>query len=363
MNIVLAIGARPEYMKTWPVYNAFMARAIVPTVVATGQHHDILTQQQAILPMPIEDWLLHYQVSCELNLLHGVIYDKACEYLAGLKPDVVFVQGDTTSALAVAMAAFHLQIPVAHIEAGLRSGSIASPYPEEFNRITIDALSRYLFAPTPRAGHVCRAINPQATIKVTGNTVIDALIHVRGQMPPEPHGLDPFLLLDMHRRELDDKGMDRIVEVVIAQAKAHHLKVYWPAHPSPRVQAVALSFQDQSDGTFRMLPPLEYRPFINLMQQAALILTDSGGVVEEAITLGTPTIQLRDYTDRPEAIDCNASWLASTDPVEVARRLDIGIPYAAAWRQAIQSKDNPYGDGHAGEKIVNAFLSSYQRGE
>jgi UDP-N-acetylglucosamine 2-epimerase (non-hydrolysing) len=191
---------------------------------------------------------------------------------------------------------------------------------------------------------------------VTGNTVIDALKEGLRVMEPSPHGMDPFLLLDMHRRETNEMGMDRIAEVVLEQAKAHGLKVYWPAHPSPKVQSVARSFVSQG---LKVLPPLDYLGFINLMQHATLILTDSGGVVEEAITVGTPTLQLRDHTDRQEAIDYQCSWLASTNPEEIERLLAIAVPYAPSWKAWMKDVKNPYGNGDAGEKSVAFFCGEF----
>jgi UDP-N-acetylglucosamine 2-epimerase (non-hydrolysing) len=361
MDIVIAIGARPGYMKMWPVFRAFIERGMCPIVVATGQHHEILKQQQAILPMPIAHWLLKDQPNLHLSQLYGAIYDEAVKYLALVEPDAVFVNGDTTSAMAVATAAFHLQIPVAHVEAGLRSGDLLSPYPEEFNRIAIDALSRWMFAPTKRAVEICHAINPSGSVYMTGNTVIDSLKTVMKDLP-EGHHCNPYLLLDMHRRETDGHGMDRITETVLEQAEQHGLDVIWPAHPSPKVQAVALSFVRQSKRLI-MLPPQPYINFIRLMRDAELILTDSGGGVEEAITLGTPTLQLRDHTDRQEAIDTQCSWLATTRPEEVERLLKIAIPYAPRWKEWMlhyMSEKNPYGNGDAGKQSVDFFLGEFK---
>ncbi len=356
MDVAIFVGARPGFIKSWSIFWAFMNQGIVPTVVATGQHHDILKQQQLVLAMPISHWLVEHQPSLPLAQLYGLIYERAWNYLGDLKPDAVFVNGDTTSALAVSMAAFNMQIPVAHIEAGLRSGNLQSPYPEEFNRIAIDSMSTYLFAPTWRAADICRAINPRGRICVTGNTVIDALNAALQIMTPEPYGMDPFLVLDMHRRETDTHGMDRIAEVVLRQANEHGLKVYWPAHPSPKVQAVAMSFAKQG---MKVIQPLNYFSFINLMQNAELILSDSGGVIEEAITIGTPTLQLRDHTDRQEAVEGNFSWLSTTNPQEVERQLRIAIPYAPSWKEWMKGRVNPYGNGDAGHKSVDFFLREF----
>jgi len=356
-KIAIFVGTRPDYLKLYSVYQAFKARDIRPVVVATGQHHDILKQQQDSLYMPLDDWLVAEQIHAPLDALHGAIYMLACDYLRANEPDAVFVNGDTTSSLAVGQAAFHRGIPVAHVEAGLRSYDFQSPYPEEYNRIALDALSSYLFCPTQEAGRRCRNINPKGRMCVTGNTVIDALRDGLRQIQNwvRTYSYGRYILLDLHRRETEDWQMDAIVQVVIDQAQAHGLKVVWPAHPSPRVQAVARSFE--ADG-FIVLPPLDYLRFIEHMRDAELILTDSGGVVEEAITIGTPTLQLRDRTERPEALECQASWLATTDPDEIARHLKIAIPYTQTWKEWLTRIKNPYGDGHAGEKIVNFFLES-----
>jgi UDP-N-acetylglucosamine 2-epimerase (non-hydrolysing) len=361
MQIMLAIGARPGYMKTWPVYKAFEARGIRPTVVATGQHHDILRQQQEILYMPIDHWLLKEQPSLHLSQLYGAIYDEAVKYLALVEPDAVFVNGDTTSALAVAMAAFHLQIPVAHIESGLRSGRLDSPYPEEWNRIAIDGMSTYLFAPTRRAAGICQTLNPHGKISITGNTVIDALkegMRLADERLVKGYSHGPYILLDLHRRETDERGMEEIVKVVIRQAAAHGIRVVWPAHPNPKVQRIARQY----DGSYLWVePPLNYLTFIQFMRGAELILTDSGGVVEEAITIGTPTLQLRDHTDRQEAVDYQYSWLATTNPDEIERLLKIAIPWAPRWKEwmTAYATKNPYGDGTAGDKSVAFFLGEF----
>ena len=357
MEIVISVGARPGWIKSWPVYRAFVERGIHPTVVCTGQHQEIIQQQQAILPMPIDYWLVEEQPSLPLEQLYGLIYDRACDYLSNDLPDAVFVNGDTTSALAVATAAFHLQIPVAHIEAGLRSWNLSSPYPEEFNRITIDAMSTYLFAPTPRAANICGTINQNGRICVTGNTVIDSLkegLRQIGESVPFVVN-NRYILLDLHRRETDMHSMGRIVKVILEQAKLNGLKVWWPVHPSPKVQEVAKSFEDQ-DETLICWRPQQYLHFINFMKNSELILTDSGGTVEEAITLGIPTLQLRDYTDRQEAIDMNCSWLATTRPEEVGRLLYIAIPFAKYWKEDIGRRPNPYGNGVSGNLIVEKFI-------
>jgi UDP-N-acetylglucosamine 2-epimerase (non-hydrolysing) len=354
MQILMAIGTRPDYIKSWSVYQAFVQQGIFPTIVATGQHHAILCQQQAILPMPIDHWLLDHQPSVPLGQLYGLIYSAALEYLSGKRPHAVFVSGDTTSSLAVAQAAFHLQIPVAHIEAGLRTGCLDSPYPEEFNRIAIDLLSTWLFAPTSRAARACTKINRQGMIFTTGNTVLDALQYVLPQVPVESHPA-PYVLVDLHRRETDTAKLQAIIEAIITQARKFHVDVIWPAHPRPAVQAVVQACAHYGP-QITILPPQPYLSFINWMRGAQLILTDSGGVVEEAITLGTPTLQLRDHTDREEAAEHQYSWLATTDPDKISRLLEIALPYASCWKERMRNAKNPYGDGHAGEDIVQCFL-------
>jgi UDP-N-acetylglucosamine 2-epimerase len=358
-DVCIFVGARPGYMKTWSVYQAFMNRGICPTVVATGQHHDILKQQQAILPMPISEWLIDTQPNVPLAQLYSYIYDAARMFLENDQPQAVFVNGDTTSALAVATAAFHLQIPIAHIESGLRSFNLKSPFPEEFNRISIDAMSTYLFAPTERAAKICLAINPQGKVCVTGNTVIDALRYVLPTLPKDRH-CRPYILLDMHRRETSESDMERIVEIILEQTASYDFDIIWPAHPNPKVQAVALKFMQRSMRLV-LLRPQPYVNFVRLMRDAELILTDSGGVVEEAITIGTPTLQLRDYTDRQEAIGHQYSWLATTNPDEVERILKIALLYAPSWKARMKDVKNPYGNGDAGDRSVEFFLWGVQR--
>lgn len=362
MEIVIFVGARPGYIKSWSVYKAFTQHGIFPTVVATGQHHDILKQHQEIFLMPVDHWLITEQPHYDLADLYGQIYNKSFKYLKEHCPKAVFVNGDTTSALAAAQAAFHLNIPVAHIESGLRSFDLENPYPEEFNRITIDALSTWLFPPTALAERNCRLINSHASSVITGNTVIDALMEGLKLLPQnEITYASKYLLIDLHRRELSANALSEIMEKIFLAAKDHDYMVIWPAHPNPKIQAEAMKWKDND--TFLIIEPQNYLQFIRLMRDADLILTDSGGVVEEAITLGTPTLQIRKATDRQEAILHQCSWLTGLDADEVYRFLIGAIQYAEEWHKWIERVKNPYGNGHAGEKIVKSFLGRLSHGK
>lgn len=362
MDILIAVGTRPDYVKLWPVYHACVARGLRPTVLATGQHHDLLLQQQKMLFMPLDHWLLGRQPNLALDQLYGAVYTQACQYLREHRPDVVVVSGDTSSSLAIAQAAFHQEIPIAHIESGLRSGCLWSPYPEEYNRITIDAMATWLCAPTETAAGHCRAINPNGRVAVTGNTVIDALQEGMRQLAnleqEQPRiRRTGYFLLELHRRETVSRDFSAIVKTIVEAARQHRRWVIWPAHPNPAVQKVTHAI---SDSTLWVWNPQEYLSYIELMRDADLILTDSGGTVEEAITLGTPTLQIRDHTDRPEAIAVQASYLVGTDPQKLADLLNTIVPYAPQWKAQLASIKNPYGDGNAGERAVEWILSNRQ---
>lgn len=358
-DLCIVFGTRPSFIKLWPVWRALRALGQEPTVVCTGQHDELVRQHMSILDMPVDVWLDVMRDSRGLAETLALVIERVAAVVRELRPRLVVVHGDTTSGLGAGLAAFHLGITVAHVEAGLRSGHYQSPYPEEVNRIALDALATLLFAPTTRAAAQARVTNPQARVELTGNPVVDAVQHVR-EMESTQYSVAfhaPYkrgILLELHRRESFGPGLLAMAEAVIEGAATRGDEVVWPAHPNPAVQKAVAALQGKYRNLF-IEPPMDYGFFLAVAHASCLIVTDSGGVVEEACTLGTPTLQLRDHTDRPEAIPI-FSWLAGRDPAKIRDLVTVALDNAESWRRQIQGRANPFGDGHAGERIAGIIL-------
>lgn len=357
---LLLIGTRPSYIKQWPVYQAFKNHNIEPIVLSTGQHIELLNQQRSILYMPIHHQLLCEQHEFSLEELFLQIYSKSIMFLSDHKREIetVFVVGDTSSAAAMALAAFHMKIPVAHVEAGLRTGNINSPYPEELNRILIDHVSTYLFCPCDKAYYNILLLKPLAHHRVTGNTVIDSLRCALRTLPPLEKQSSNDIIFEMHRRETSATLLAEIIKVVSDEALNFNCHITWPAHPRLNTKQI---MDELRLTNVSIIAPLHYRSYIDLMRSSRLILTDSGGTCEEACTLGVPTIQVRDETDRWEAIDAGFSWLGSRDPDRLRTVLRVALENDI--RPRLVRRHNPYGDGYAAEKIVDYYLSQQKYAE
>ena len=341
-------------------------------VCVTGQHREMLDQVLAIFDI---------EPDFDLNVMKRGqdLYDVTTSILSGLRgvleraqPDMVLVHGDTTTTMAATLAAFYRRIPVAHVEAGLRTGNLLSPWPEEANRKLTGALATLHFAPTERARQnlLVEGVS-ESSIVVTGNTVIDALLHVRERLARDAHlqaeaqRVLPALqagrrlvLVTGHRRESFGDGFERICTALAQLAHAYpNVDIVYPVHLNPSVrEPVNRLLTDIAN--VRLIEPLDYLPFVSLMDRAYLILTDSGGIQEEAPSLCKPVLVMRDTTERQEAVDAGVVQLVGTDVraiVEgVARLLDDGEAYAAMSRG-----ENPYGDGKACDRIADALKSRW----
>jgi UDP-N-acetylglucosamine 2-epimerase (non-hydrolysing) len=292
------------------------------------------------------------------------VLTKVGDVLEREKPDWVLVQGDTTTAMAAALAAFYRRIPVGHVEAGLRTWDKLRPYPEEINRKVADAVSDLHFAPTETAkANLVREGISEEGIVVTGNTVIDALLDVaareydvrRGPLQEVPFGDGRIILVTAHRRENFGEPLQNICRALKEIAAAHSdVRIIYPVHPNGNVCRPVEHLLSGLDRV-TLLPPLEYLPFVQLMRRSHLILTDSGGLQEEAPSLGVPVLVLRDVTERPEAVEAGAARVVGTNSdrigIEVRRLLDDGIAH-----QRMAQALNPYGDGRATERIVRTLL-------
>ncbi|MFD8702842.1 non-hydrolyzing UDP-N-acetylglucosamine 2-epimerase [Kitasatospora sp. NPDC059648] len=356
VRAMLVLGTRPEAIKLAPVARAMAASPYFePLVVTTGQHREMLQQMLELLRVQAEFELDVMRERQELSKLTARLVDGLGEVVRAEHPDLVVVQGDTTSALSGALAAFYEQIPVAHVEAGLRTGVPDNPFPEELNRRLIGRIAQRHFAPTPRAaGHLIAEGVPAGEVFVTGNTVIDNLLWVleqdAGRDQFESDGGRRRLLVTLHRRENQGDTMRAMGKALRLLADRGDVEIMLPLHKSPAVREVLLpELSDHPD--IRIVEPLGYADFSATLAGCDLVLTDSGGIQEEAPTLGKPALVLRTTTERPEAVEAGAARLVGTDPdviLDAAVRL---LDDAEAYRRMAKA-GNPFGDGHAAARIV-----------
>ncbi|MCW4454295.1 UDP-N-acetylglucosamine 2-epimerase (non-hydrolyzing) [Flavobacterium sp. MXW15] len=367
-KVMVVFGTRPEAIKMAPVVQALQAHpGLTPQVVVTAQHRQMLDQVLELFGLVPDEDLDLMAPSQTLPDLFARILTGMSRVLAHRKPDLVLVHGDTSTTLATALAAFYARIPVAHVEAGLRTGDLTAPWPEEANRRLTAPLSALHFAPTAAARDNLIAEGIAAgNIHVTGNTVIDALLEVVTRIEQDPalrSGLDamfPFLqpdhrivLVTGHRRENFGAGMENIARALADIAAARDVQVVYPVHLNPSVQE---PMRRLLGGTPRvhLIEPLDYLPFVHLMSRAHLIITDSGGIQEEAPSLGKPVLVMRDTTERPEAVEAGTVRLVGTDRgrivAESIRLLDDDGAHAAMARA-----HNPYGDGRAAARIADTI--------
>lgn len=371
MKLLCVFGTRPEALKMAPLVRRLLnAPDTSCRVCVTGQHREMLDQVLELFSIrPDYDLDLMRSAQSLTDLTCGVL--KAIgPVLKEERPDAVLVQGDTTTAFAASLAAFYQQVPVGHVEAGLRTGDLAAPWPEEANRVLTARISRWHFAPTnvARQNLIAEGV-PEHAITVTGNTVIDALLDVVARIEADGPLLaaltdrfawrDPsrrMVLVTGHRRESFGAPFERICRALARIAKRGDVQVVYPVHLNPAVQGPVRKALDGNPDVI-LLEPQSYLPFVFLMAQAALVLTDSGGIQEEAPSLGKPVLVMRDVTERPEAVSAGTSLLVGTDEDRIVREanklLDDDVAYKAMARA-----HNPFGDGKASERIVNVLRST-----
>ncbi|MGB3137841.1 MAG: UDP-N-acetylglucosamine 2-epimerase (non-hydrolyzing) [Nodosilinea sp.] len=364
LRVCIVLGTRPEAIKLAPVIRAFQRDPVIQTqVVLTGQHREMVDQVMALFDLKADADLAIMQPQQTLT-------DITCRSLQGLeayfqahRPELVIVQGDTTTAFAAALAAFYQKIPVGHVEAGLRTDNIYSPYPEEANRRLISQLTTLHFAPTTTAvGHL-KAAGVVGEIHHTGNTVIDALLTVADQNPDCPiDGLDwdqhRVLLATVHRRENWGSPLNDIAAGFLAILDAQpDTALLLPLHRNPVVQGPLSQLLGGHPRVF-LSDPLDYRRLVGAMSRCHLLLTDSGGLQEEAPGLGKPVLVLRDTTERPEAVDAGTARLIGTDAEAISRNALELLTDDAAYG-AMARAVNPFGDGHAAERILALVKAHY----
>jgi UDP-N-acetylglucosamine 2-epimerase (non-hydrolysing) len=373
-TIAVFLGTRPEAIKMAPVIKALEhAEGNEPIVVSTGQHREMLEQVIDLFELPVHHRLDVMQPDQTLAGLSARLLTAIDGVLRDVKPDLALVQGDTTTVLMAALGCFYRRIPIGHVEAGLRTGNIWSPFPEEVNRRLASPLVRLHFAPTRGAAdNLLREGVDPATIHVTGNTVIDALfMEVERQKRPTVKAdirgrLDallgtawydaPFVLITGHRRENFGGGFDHICDALatLADRFPDHLFIY-PVHLNPNVQKPVY---ERLGGrpNIRLIPPQPYAEFVALMHASRMILTDSGGVQEEAPSLGKPVLVMRNTTERPEAVAAGTVELVGSDARRIIDRVSTLLTDQAVYRRMSEAM-NPYGDGLAASRIVTAIRS------
>jgi UDP-N-acetylglucosamine 2-epimerase (non-hydrolysing) len=359
-KILVVFGTRPEVIKMAPVLCQLRrSHVLAPIVCVTAQHRQMLDQMLATFSIKPDfdlDLMTDRQTLPDLTaqILRGVT-----QILQKVRPDFVLVQGDTTSCFSAALAAFFAGVPVGHIEAGLRTRDKRSPFPEEMNRRLTSNLCDLHFAPTTEArDNLVREGTIPETIFVTGNTIVDALTGMMNHSPPEIAGIcwqcDSVFLVTAHRRENWDE-MRNICEALRLIAGAHRkTHIAFPVHANRRLAGLMQS-ELGAEPRIHLLPHLPYPQFIALMQHCRLVITDSGGIQEEVVTLNKPVIILRDTTERPEIIDSGFGMLTGTGPdaiVQAVQSILYNPPPAA--------RTNPFGDGHAAERIVEHLEKALQ---
>lgn len=362
-KILLVFGTRPEAIKMAPLVKAFQADAehFETVVCVTAQHREMLDQVLEIFEITPD---------YDLNIMHQGqdLYDVTSRVLLGMrdvlaevKPDVVLVHGDTTTSMAAALAAFYQQIPVGHVEAGLRTYNIYSPWPEEMNRQMTGRIATYNFAPTQlsRQNLLSEGVK-EDSIFVTGNTVIDALYMMTDRLGIDRTATSEkrMVLITGHRRENFGEGFINICRAIKTLAgKYPDVDFVYPMHLNPNVRKpIHEVFGENLEnmGNLQFIEPLDYLDFVPMMAKATIVLTDSGGIQEEAPGLGKPVLVMRDTTERPEALSAGTVKLVGTDYGKIVGEVSTLLDDAEAYNRMSQAV-NPYGDGHACERILLAL--------
>ncbi|MCS6951887.1 MAG: UDP-N-acetylglucosamine 2-epimerase (non-hydrolyzing) [Bryobacterales bacterium] len=370
-KILFVFGTRPEAIKLCPVidYLRRHCRDFLVRVCVTAQHRELLDQ---VLP------IFGVRPDYDLGVMRPdqSLFESTSRILAALepvlareRPDLVIVQGDTTTTLCGALAAFYRRVPVGHVEAGLRTHDLFQPFPEEMNRVVTSRLAALHFAATARAAQNLRAEGvPRRRIAITGNPGIDAVLHVRrrletGELPgaelPALDGRKKLILVTAHRRESFGGGFERICRALKQLARRSDVQIVYPVHPNPNVRR-PVHRHLAGRRNILLTEPLSYVPFVDLMRRAHILLTDSGGIQEEGPSLGKPILVMREKTERPEAVKVGTVRLVGTDENRIVRETVRLLEDPKLYRR-MSRVHNPYGDGRASERIARAIRSFFER--
>lgn len=362
-TILCAVGTRPEAIKMAPVILALKKTDDFDVrVLATAQHRQMLDQVMKVFGIEPDIDLDIMRPNQDLTALTARLLLNLDEVLVKEKPDVVLAQGDTTTVMTVALACFYRRIPFGHVEAGLRTWDMANPFPEEMNRVIAGRLAKWHFAPTESSRqNLLREGVSSADIVVTGNTVIDALLSVADRDMELPVELDPakrLILVTAHRRENFGEPFERVCRALLVLVERNaDVQVLYPVHPNPNVRDTAYRILRNHPGIV-LCEPLDYLPFVAAMKRAYIILSDSGGVQEEAPALGKPVLVLRHETERPEAVAEGVVKLVGTDFDAIVSESQRLLDDESAYRKMARGV-SPYGDGHAAERIVKTLMDYF----
>ncbi len=363
MKVLFVFGTRPEAIKMAPIilemkkHKEFQIRICI-----TAQHRQMLDQVLSLFGITPDIDLNLMQPNQTLSDLTANVIKKMDEVLAEEKPDVVLIQGDTTTVMAAGLAAFYQKIPVGHVEAGLRSFDIYSPFPEELNRRVVSLFAKYHFAPTQNAVEILKTEGIKDNdIYLVGNTVIDALFYILKTPVPDyvkelllKIGDKKLILVTAHRRENFGErfisicnGIKKVVE------RNPNVAVVYPVHLNPNVREPVFKILDNVERVF-LIDPVEYNVLVHLMNASYLVLTDSGGIQEEATFLGKPVIVMREVTERPEAVEAGTARVAGTEKEKIIEEASKLLTDKKTW-ETMSQKKNPYGDGKASQRIVEVL--------
>jgi UDP-N-acetylglucosamine 2-epimerase (non-hydrolysing) len=379
MKVLSVFGTRPEAIKMAPVIHALAAHPhCVSTVCVTAQHRSMLDQVLGTFCIVPDYDLDLMRPKQDLNSLTAAILTSLPEVFAASRPDVVLVHGDTTTSFATSVASFYAEIPVGHVEAGLRSFDLSAPFPEEFNRKVTSIVARWHFAPTQasRNNLLNEGVNP-AAVTVSGNTGIDALLMsidrierdagrraaivalLDGKLRFDWH-THRFVLVTAHRRENFGAGLLNICHALRDLARIYpDVQFVYPVHLNPNIRDHVFRLLSDADN-IRLIEPLDYEPFIYLMKHCYIVLTDSGGIQEEAPSLGKPVLVMREVTERPEAVEAGTVQLVATNAERIVAASSALLEDDRLYQQMSRAH-NPYGDGQAAGRILEALLAGWGR--
>ena len=373
-KVLHVFGTRPEAIKMAPLVKEFeKSKKFESKVCVTAQHREMLDQVLGLF-----DIAPHYDLDLmspgqTLNEVTSAILTKLQPILSGYKPDLLLVHGDTATTFAAALAAYYEKIDVGHVEAGLRTGDIYSPWPEELNRKLTGSIARFHFTPTKvTQENLLNEGIPSDSIRITGNTVIDALLSVRDKIQVDDKLREKLfkqftninfdksvILVTGHRRENFGAGFEAVCAAILQLAqKRNDIEIVYPVHLNPNVQIPVRKYLAGYEN-IHLIEPLEYLPFVHLMMQSSLILTDSGGIQEEAPSLGKPVLVMRDNTERPEAVKAGTVKLVGTNTKMIVKEVETLLNNKDAYNEMCYAS-NPYGNGNASKLIMNFLEAHYE---
>lgn len=368
MRVLSVFGTRPEAIKMAPVLRALEVAGATSRVCVTAQHRDMLDQVLALFSIKPDYDLDLMQPNQSLEGLTAAALTGISRILEQDRPDMVLVHGDTTTTLAASLAAFYRRIPVGHVEAGLRTGDIYAPFPEEVNRRLADGIATLHFAPTETArDNLLAEGRDTSSIFVTGNTVVDALFMMRDRLAtdaplrtkvaaelPYPTQGRRLVLVTGHRRENFGDGFENICHALAELARRDDIEIVYPVHLNPNVQKPVMAILGSLDRV-HLLKPIDYPRFVHLMSAAHIVITDSGGIQEEAPSLGKPVLVMRDVTERPEAVLAGTVKLVGTDHQRIVAEASALLDDVSAYTNMSRAH-NPYGDGNAAVRIASEVM-------